>query len=389
MNATDTNGEDIISTDDCATFAVSRPMAHEIAIRAEGVNYWYGEAETRSQVLFDNALEIGRGEVVIMTGPSGSGKTTLLTLIGALRRTQEGSLTVLGRDVTRLNGDGAVELRKSIGFIFQGHNLFSSLTAMENVQMATVLRGGTPREMIDRSARLLGELGLGERLDHLPAQLSGGQRQRVAIARALVNDPALVLADEPTAALDAESGKTVLDLLRRLADGAAHTTVLIVTHDQRVIDHADRVVSMMGGRITSNSLTRMTVRITRALAQTEVLQGLSEATLTRIAGMMTVECRQAGETIVREGETGDRYYLIGSGVAEAWKNGTFQEELCFGEGFGTISSFFHRPIPATVRARTDLELYVIHQSDFEHILTTDKSFEGRVRSLLMALNPAG
>ena len=344
--------------------AVARPTCKELAVQAEGVSYWYGEGETRTQVLFDNSIEIGRGEVVIMTGPSGSGKTTLLTLIGALRRVQQGRLIVLNRDLSALDEHGAVELRKDIGFIFQSHNLFSSLTALENVRMATALRPSSVREMNERSARLLEQLGLGDRLDHLPAQLSGGQRQRVAIARALVNRPALVLADEPTAALDAESGQTVLGLLRKLADGMERTTVLIVTHDQRVIDHADRVVNMMGGRIINNSLTRMTVRITRALSQSEVLKGLSEATLTKIASVMTVETRQKGETIVQEGEPGDRYYLIGSGVAEVYKGGAYQEELYFGEGFGTISSFFHRPIPQTVRAKTDLELYVISQAGF-------------------------
>jgi putative ABC transport system ATP-binding protein len=367
--------------------AVARPMVKEIAIRAEGVSYWYGEGETRSQVLFDNALDIGRGEVVIMTGPSGSGKTTLLTLIGALRRMQQGSLRVLHHDVAALDERGAVDLRKDIGFIFQSHNLFSSLTAMENVRMATALKGGGAREMNDRSARLLEQLGLGERLDHLPSQLSGGQRQRVAIARALVNSPALVLADEPTAALDAASGQIVLGLLRKLADGLERTTVLIVTHDQRVIDHADRVVNMMGGRIITNSLTRMAVRITRALAQSEVLKGLSEATLTKVASVMTVETREKGETIVREGEHGDRYYLIGSGVAEVLKGGAYQDELYFGEGFGRISSFFGRPVEHTVRAKTELELYVLSQPDFDRVLAMDKSFEDRVRSLLMALNP--
>jgi putative ABC transport system ATP-binding protein len=367
--------------------AVARPMVKEIAIRAEGVSYWYGEGETRTQVLFDNALEIGRGEVVIMTGPSGSGKTTLLTLIGALRRMQQGSLRVLEHEVAALDERGAVALRKDIGFIFQSHNLFSSLTAMENVRMATALKGGGVREMNDRSARLLDQLGLADRMDHVPSQLSGGQRQRVAIARALVNAPALVLADEPTAALDAESGQIVLSLLRKLADGMGRTTVLIVTHDQRVIDHADRVVNMMGGRIITNSLTRMAVRITRALAQSERLKGLSEATLTRIAGVMTVETREKGETIVREGEHGDRYYLIGSGVAEVYQGGAYQDELYFGEGFGRISKLLGRPIEHTVRAKTDLELYVLIQPDFERILAMDKSFEDRVRSLLMALNP--
>ena len=368
--------------------AVSRPTCKELAIHAEGLSYWFGEGETRTQVLFEDSIEIGRGEVVIMTGPSGSGKTTLLTLIGALRRVQKGRLIVMERDLSSLDERAAVELRKDIGFIFQSHNLFSSLSALENVRMATALRPASVREMNERSGKLLEQLGLGDRLNHLPAQLSGGQRQRVAIARALVNHPALVLADEPTAALDAESAQTVLGLLRKMADGLDRTTVLIVTHDQRVIDHADRVVSMMGGRIISNSLTRMTVRITRALSQSEALKGLSEATLTRIASVMTVETRHKGEVIVQEGAVGDRYFLIGSGVAESFKEGVYEDELYFGEGFGTITSFFHRPIPLTVRAKTDLELYVIGQADFERVLETDKSFENRVRSLMMALNPS-
>jgi putative ABC transport system ATP-binding protein len=254
--------------------------------------------------------------------------------------------------------------------------------------MATVLKGGTVGEMNDRSAGLLEQLGLGERLGHLPSQLSGGQRQRVAIARALVNSPPLVLADEPTAALDAESGQIVLALLRKLADGMERTTVLIVTHDQRVIDHADRVVNMMGGRIVTNSMTRMTVRITRALAQSGVLKGLSEATLTKIAAVMTVEEHRQGETIIREGEPGDSLYLIGSGVAEVSKGGVYQEELYFGESFGRITSFSGRPIDQTVRAKTDVELYVLGDADFHRVLEADKSFEGRVRSLMMAINPA-
>jgi putative ABC transport system ATP-binding protein len=368
--------------------AVAQPLGKELAIQALDVSYWYGEGEARTQVLFENVLEIARGEVVIMTGPSGSGKTTLLTLIGALRRMQRGSLKVLAQDVAALDARGAVELRKSIGFIFQNHNLFSSLTAIENVRMATALRPASVQEMNRRSLGVLEKLGLADRINHLPAQLSGGQRQRVAIARALVNRPALVLADEPTAALDAESGAIVLGMLRKMADGPERTTVLIVTHDQRVIEHADRVVNMLGGRIITNSLTRMAVRIARALAQSELLKGLSESTLTKIASVMTVEHRQKGETIVREGEQGDRYYLIGSGVAEVYKNGAFQEELYFGEGFGRISSYFGRPIEHTVRAKTELELYVLNEPDFQRVLTTDKSFEGRVRSLLMALNPA-
>jgi putative ABC transport system ATP-binding protein len=364
--------------------AVQQPARRGLVIRAEKVNYAYGTGETRTQVLFDCDLEISKGEMVIMTGPSGSGKSSLLTLIGALRRMQEGSLNVLGQDLSRSTETRQVELRTNIGFIFQQHNLFSSLTAIENVRMATALRPSSVNAMNDRSIAMLSRLGLGDRIGHLPSELSGGQKQRVAIARALVNEPALVLADEPTASLDAESGQTVLELLRQMADGPKQTTVLLVTHDQRVIDHADRIVNMVGGKIVTNTLTRIAVRICRALAQIETLKGLSEATLSRIAAFMTVESRQPGEVIVREGEEGDRFYVVGSGVADSTKGGIFDEELCFGEGFGIISSYFKRPIPSTVTARTPLELYVLCKDDFLKALAADTSFESRIRSALLA-----
>ncbi|MDR3618717.1 MAG: ATP-binding cassette domain-containing protein [Paludisphaera borealis] len=368
--------------------AVSLPSGADVVIRAQGVNYAYGSGETRTQVLFDNHLEISRGEVVIMTGPSGSGKSTLLTLIGALRRMQDGSLDVLGHDLTHADGSGQVELRKHIGFIFQQHNLFSSLTAIENVRMATALMPGTVKEMNARAIEMLTKLGLGDRIHHLPAELSGGQKQRVAIARALVNRPLMVLADEPTASLDAESSQTVLDLLRDLADGPDKTTVLLVTHDQRVIDKADRIVNMVGGRIVTNSLTRVAVRICRALAATESLNGLSEATLSRIANYMTVETCEPGDTIVTEGEEGDRFYIVGTGVADSYRDGNYDEEKCYGEAFGMISSYFKRTVPTTVVARTEMELYVLSKDDFLRALADDQSFETRIRGLLAGSNTA-
>jgi len=367
--------------------AVMQPARADVVIRAADVNYAYGNGETRTQVLFENDLEISRGEVVIMTGPSGSGKSTLLTLIGALRRMQVGSLEVIGHDLSSATERDQVELRKNIGFIFQQHNLFSSLSAIENVRMATALRRDSVQEMNNRCVEILGKLGLGERMNHLPAELSGGQKQRVAIARALVNQPALVLADEPTASLDAEGSQTVLEVLRNMADGPTRTTVLLVTHDQRVIDHADRIVSLVGGRIVTNSLTRIAVRICRALVQLEILKGLSESTLSRIASYMTVEIRQPGETIVREGEEGDRVYVVGSGIADAYVGGNFDEELCFGESFGMISAYFKRPIRRTVIARTTMELYVLSKDDFLKALAADRSFENRIRTALMANPP--
>jgi putative ABC transport system ATP-binding protein len=163
--------------------------------------------------------------------------------------------------------------------------------------------------------------------------------------------------------------------------------VLLVTHDQRVIDHADRIVNMVGGRIVTNSLTRIAVRICRALAQLEALKGLSESTLSRIAIYMTVETRQPGETIVREGEEGDRVYIVGSGIADAYVGGEFDEELCFGEGFGMISAYFKRPNRRTVIARTSMELYVLSKDDFLKALAADTSFENRIRTALMANAP--
>jgi putative ABC transport system ATP-binding protein len=344
-----------------------------------GVNYDYGTGEVRSRVLFDIAIEIGRGEVVIMTGPSGSGKTTLLTLIGALRHVQEGSVQVLGRELAGMSAAGLVRHRRDIGFIFQHHNLFSSLSAIENVQMASTLKPGSAADVAGRSAEILGRLGLHDRLDYLPGRLSGGQRQRVAIARALVNNPLLVLADEPTAALDADSGATVMGMLHELASGPIHSTVLIVTHDQRLIDRADRIVSMVGGRVVSNVRPKLVLRICEVLSLMKELEGLETTTLTRIAERMTVECRRAGETIIREGEIGERSYVIAQGVAEASSGDSPPRRLHVGERFGRITASAREPNPETVRAKTDVELFTIARGDFMYILATDKSLEEHVR----------
>jgi ABC-type lipoprotein export system ATPase subunit len=233
---------DVIDSPSRSTLAVARPLCKELAIRAEGVGYWYGEGEARTQVLFDNTMEIGRGEVVILTGPSGSGKTTLLTLIGALRRMQQGSLCVLDHDASALNEHGAVELRKNIGFIFQSHNLFSSLTAMENVRMATALRPASVAAMNERAARLLEQLGLGERLDYLPAQLSGGQRQRVSIAQQFMCSEHLLLMDEPFSGLDLLAEESVCKLIREMALTDELKTFVLVTHDvEAAVSVADTI----------------------------------------------------------------------------------------------------------------------------------------------------
>jgi putative ABC transport system ATP-binding protein len=221
------------------------------AISISNLNHYYGAGALKKQILFDIQLDIQVGEIVIMTGPSGSGKTTLLSLIGCLRSIQEGSLYMLGQEVYGATKEQLVEARRNIGYIFQAHNLLQFLTATENVQMPMELLDLSFSESRQRSDALLKSVGLGEHLHQYPENLSGGQKQRVAIARALVNRPKLILADEPTAALDSKSGRDVVNLLEQLAKEQG-CTILLVTHDHRILDLADRIIHMEDGRLTAN-----------------------------------------------------------------------------------------------------------------------------------------
>jgi len=204
-------------------------MTRDPVIVADGVSHFYGRGALRKQILFEVSLDIEPGEIVIMTGPSGSGKTTLIGLMGALRSCQEGSLRVLGQEMRGASPRRRVELRRSIGYIFQAHNLIESLTARQNVAMSLSLDKTFPRrELVARVEETLAAVGLAEQAGHYPQQLSGGQKQRVAIARALVRRPRILLADEPTASLDKQSGRDVVDLMNDQArrQGCA---VLLVT----------------------------------------------------------------------------------------------------------------------------------------------------------------
>jgi putative ABC transport system ATP-binding protein len=196
-------------------------------------------------VLNDINLQIPAGEITILTGPSGSGKTTLLTLIGALRSMQAGSLKVLDRELLGAKQSQLVKTRSSIGYIFQAHNLLKSLTAWENVAMPLKLHPHI-KDRHQHAIDILTAVGLADRTDYYPDSLSGGQKQRVAIARALVTQPQLILADEPTAALDSKSGREVVTLMQKLAN-EQNCTILMVTHDNRILDVADRIIQMEDG----------------------------------------------------------------------------------------------------------------------------------------------
>ena len=224
-------------------------MATSAAVDLRELSHFYGSGTMRRQVLQGVNLTVAAGEVVLLTGPSGCGKTTLLTLVGALRSVQEGSVEVLGQQLAGASRRDRQRLRRSIGMIFQVHNLLRCLTAEQNVQMGSdLLPGLSYRARRDQSREWLRAVGLGDELHKLPHDLSGGQKQRVAIARALAAHPRLLLADEPTAALDSQTGREVVELLRRLArdQGCA---VLMVTHDPRILDIADRLVRMEDGRL--------------------------------------------------------------------------------------------------------------------------------------------
>lgn len=218
-------------------------------IQAQALNHFFGVGELKKQVLFDIHLTISAGEIVILTGPSGSGKTTLLSLMGGLRSPQSGSLRMLNIELVDAPKGVAVEARRSCGYIFQAHNLHSSLTAVENVMMGLEVHGSFSRsERRDRALELLQWVGLDERTQYYPEDLSGGQKQRVAIARALVSHPQIVLADEPTAALDKKSGRDVVELMQKLAKEQG-CTILMVTHDNRILDVADRIIYMEDGHL--------------------------------------------------------------------------------------------------------------------------------------------
>lgn len=228
---------------------VSSPLAPIISI--QNLNYFYGKGELAKQILFDLYLDIYPGEIVIMTGPSGSGKTTLLTLVGALRAVNAGSIQVLGHELNNATNKQRVQVRRNIGYIFQGHNLLPFMSAYQNVKMSLSLRKHSDSaQALSRVDEVLEAVGLGDRADQHPGNLSGGQKQRVAIARALVNQPALILADEPTASLDSKTGRDVVELMYRLAK-EQNRTILLVTHDNRILDIADRIVHLEDGKLQS------------------------------------------------------------------------------------------------------------------------------------------
>jgi putative ABC transport system ATP-binding protein len=224
--------------------------ANAILVQARDVRHAYGEGDLRKEVLHGITCEVYSREIMIITGPSGSGKTTFLTLIGALRRLQTGSVTLLGQELRGAKPQALVEARRAIGFIFQEHNLLPAFTACENVQLALAVEPGlSSLQCRTRAMDLLSAVGMSEHVYKRPAQLSGGQRQRVAIARALVRRPRVILADEPTASLDRVTGREIVDLLQGLAR-EENCGLVLITHDLRILTIGDRLLHLEDGILT-------------------------------------------------------------------------------------------------------------------------------------------
>ena len=220
----------------------------KLVVNTQNLCHSYGKGELRTKILHNLNFKVISGEITLLVGPSGSGKSTLLTLLGALRSVEEGSIQVLGQELNGANEDVLIQTRRRIGFIFQSHNLVSSLTVLQNVQILLQLKEANPQKRIDKATELLEAVGLTHRLNHYPEELSGGQRQRVAIARALAPQPELILADEPTASLDSRAGQDVVELLGKLSRDQG-SAVLLVTHDLRLLKDADRIWGIEDGRI--------------------------------------------------------------------------------------------------------------------------------------------
>ncbi len=352
------------------------------SIRASNLRHFFGTGELRKQVLFDNNLTVFPGEIIIMTGPSGSGKTTLLTLIGALRGVQEGNLSVLGQELYGASRSQLVNFRRQVGFIFQAHNLFDSLTATQNVRMSLELTQpeNSFRENTRAAKEMLDKVGLSNRTTHKPKQLSGGQKQRVAIARGLVHSPKLVLADEPTAALDEQSGRTVVELLQRMAT-ENQTTILIVTHDNRILDVADRIITLVDGQIRSDALVKEAGIITQMLAKCSIFERVTPRTLTRIADEMTVECVPPGVQIIRENDPGDRFFLIREGTVVV-KRGSPEVEvvtLQSGDFFGETALLTGQPRNASVYTVEETLICSLSKASFQSAISESASLETEVR----------
>lgn len=274
-----------------------RAASADAAVALHDVSKSYRRAATTTAVLTNVNLTIGRGECVFLLGPSGSGKTTLLSIIGCVLTPDAGEVQILGRSLRGLDSPALALMRRDqIGFVFQRHHLIRGLTALENVCVPLTLAGWSRGRARDRGRELLDCVGLSDKADAAPDRLSVGQCQRIALARALAADPALVLADEPTAALDAQAGQSAIELLRRLTADVGKTAV-IVTHDHRILHHADRVLDVNCGALAERDLTPARSTNQAAVTAARGAAGLPDPTDEWRSGGFDVRSASTGEPV--------------------------------------------------------------------------------------------
>jgi putative ABC transport system ATP-binding protein len=231
---------------------MSQPQNSTVILEAQGIVKILGSAPNEVKVLKNVDLELNTGELTLLMGPSGSGKTTLLSILGCILSPTDGHLKVAGVSTEGMGAEGLADIRRQhVGFVFQSYNLVPTLTAVENVMLALDLRNQRGSDAYDMAADALVAVGLGHRINASPSKMSGGEKQRVAIARALAGSPSVILADEPTAALDSTNGMAVMELLAQVAQDT-NRAVLAVTHDHRTLQFADRIVRIEDGRIAGS-----------------------------------------------------------------------------------------------------------------------------------------
>lgn len=230
--------------------SVSTPEATpQSLVRARGISKTFGEGDTQVPALKGVNLDVAMGEILLLVGPSGSGKTTLLSVIAGILETDQGELTILDQSIPEMSASAKTVFRRAhLGFVFQQFNLLPTLTATENAAVPLLIRGVKKHQALKRAGKTLNQLGMGQRARALPSKLSGGEQQRVAIARALVGEPRLLLCDEPTASLDAETGHKVMEQMRQVGK-RPDRAMIIVTHDSRIFEFGDRIVHMDDGQI--------------------------------------------------------------------------------------------------------------------------------------------
>lgn len=342
-------------------------MFAQTIVSIQNLNYFFGEDELRKQILFDINLEIKAKEFVILTGPSGSGKSTLLSLIGCLRSVQEGNITILGQELIGATKEKLVQMRRNFGYVTQSSNLLDFLTVEQNIQMSLELHSNfSPKEARSKIEAILESIGLREKINAYPSNLSGGQKQRVAIASALVSCPSLVLADEPTAALDRTSGRNVVALMQRLAK-EQNSAVLMVTHDNRILDLADRIINVEDGKLG------LALHQELSLA----LPGFNEAALTQTVNQPTVLTYQSEEVIVQQGDPANKFYILLEGEVNIMQEFADQpprliNHLKRGDYFGEVGLLQGGKRTATVRVAKDSEVkvMVVEEEMFQNFLSS-------------------